>query len=464
MQAWNKLDPESKQEMRDIFKSGDSDNDGTWSREELAKFLDRILDDPDKAQRGQDLWGLVDADGDGSLDFYEVGTLVYLMQVATSHCDFCEEPIFDDAMWACRTCCTKYIEDGGVCGEDWATVCGACHSKMPRARVCSNSRGHGPLENVPHDPFVPTEECPLFLELAPAAPRVELVTCDCCGEVHANTAAHLPGAPAHVFSGERADGGRTIMCEWCATGRCKNCGKTLCDTSAAEPGLWALTTLACAGGCRAAPGGPFPPHALDRSHPPDCPTCAPRVRAGTLYVQPQQAAPHLDTGLAACMCCGMVRAGVPPYLDAEGLDGHMVPAPGGEGYLCELCVTWICERCGDSYCEGHDPQEGKWRAGYVHSNKCERRGEGKWGFDVGSMARIAASASRPQCPTCVEAFLRLQTAAVQPAAIAAHQQGGREEDGSLSKSDKKTLKFLGKAAMTGLEAGVMLGSGGCSIM
>ncbi|KAG2489030.1 hypothetical protein HYH03_012468 [Edaphochlamys debaryana] len=314
MRAWNELDTEAKQELKLVFKQGDKDGDNTWSREELRQFLETNFG-PDQAARLQDLWSLVDADGDGSLDFYEVGTLVYVVGLEKTSCGLCREPIFDDAMRACRTCCAQHVQCNGQRPDGWVAVCEGCYGKQRSRDCCPNDPSHV-LERVAHDPFVTLTESPLYRELALAS--------------------------------------RSFRSSY----------------------------------------GPLPP-----------PT------------PPQQ--PH---GLVSCQCCNTSHALVPGYLKGSG-GSHMVPAPGGWGYICELCAVWMCESCGTQGCDVHHPQVGKWRKTLVHVDKCTRVGEGRWRFDARSLATASADTSRPQCPTCQVTFPHAATA--QQAQEAAAQQAAQ---------------------------------------
>ena len=72
--------------------------------------------------------------------------------------------------------------------------------------------------------------------------------------------------------------------------------------------------------------------------------------------QPQpQPADSSSSSAVSCVCCGLAHERVPAYLSAAGTQ-HVLPAPGGQGFVCELCAVWICERCGDSQCNPETPE------------------------------------------------------------------------------------------------------------
>ncbi|KAG2489022.1 hypothetical protein HYH03_012460 [Edaphochlamys debaryana] len=184
MNAYQEFSAKEKKDLMRMFKLGDRSGDNAWSLKELKQFmantdegeeLEEFLESfgPDRAGRLRDLWGLVDANGDGSLGFYEVVTLVYLSRLDMTFCYHCEEPIFDDALWACRTCCMRGVEDGVQCDEDWPAVCLSCYELElleGGSPACRNSPSHA-LEGAAHDPFVDLTESPLFLELEQAMQR-----------------------------------------------------------------------------------------------------------------------------------------------------------------------------------------------------------------------------------------------------------------------------------------------------
>ncbi|KAG2489032.1 hypothetical protein HYH03_012470 [Edaphochlamys debaryana] len=290
MGAWNELDATAKQELRNVFNQGDKDGDNTWSRDELKQFLEKSFG-PEQAARLQDLWSLVDANGDGSLDFYEVGTLVYVVGLEKT--------------------------------SDWVALCEACERvrRVFRQSGCPNDPSHV-LERVAHDPFVNRAQCPLYRELSSTGSKRS----SCSGSVTSSR----PSPP------------------------------------------------------------PTPPQ------------------------QPQE--------LVQCRCCTGMHALVPGYLKGSG-GSHMVPAPGGSGYICELCAVWMCESCGAQGCDVHHPQIGKWRKTLVHVDKCTRVGEGRWRFDARPLVTASADTSRPHCPTCQATFKQVQ--AQQQADEAAAQQAAQ---------------------------------------
>ncbi|KAG2489033.1 hypothetical protein HYH03_012471 [Edaphochlamys debaryana] len=322
MSAWNALDATAKQELRSVFNQGDKDGDNTWSRDELKQFLEKSFG-PEQAARLQDLWSLVDANGDGSLDFYEVGTLVYVVGLEKTSCCRCREPIYDDSLMACRTCCTQHVQCNGQRPSDWIALCEACERvrRVFRQSGCPNDPSHV-LERVAHDPFVNRAQCPLYRELSSTGSKRS----SCSGSVTSSR----PSPP------------------------------------------------------------PTPPQ------------------------QPQE--------LVQCRCCTGMHALVPGYLKGSG-GSHMVPAPGGSGYICELCAVWMCESCGAQGCDVHHPQIGKWRKTLVHVNKCSRVGEGRWRFDARPLVTASADTSRPHCPTCLGTFKQVQ--AQQQADEAAAQQAAQ---------------------------------------
>ncbi|KAG2489026.1 hypothetical protein HYH03_012464 [Edaphochlamys debaryana] len=184
MNAYIELSAEAKKTLKQLFKHGDKDGDHAWSRKELKQFLKSSW--PNAAGRLEELWSLVDADGDESLDFEEVRTLIHLMELQVSSCGLCQESIYDDAMWACRTCCTQHVRNNGNMGltpDEWVAVCEGCCDRARRLfrqsgpPFCPKDPSHA-LERVPHNPFVNLCECPLHLELsaslqpATAAPAV----------------------------------------------------------------------------------------------------------------------------------------------------------------------------------------------------------------------------------------------------------------------------------------------------
>ncbi|KAG2489072.1 hypothetical protein HYH03_012508 [Edaphochlamys debaryana] len=248
-EAYDNLDPNAQDALWATFLQGATTRKRRWTRDDLWQFLQQQYS-RGAANLGNfdELWNLVDANNSNSLDFFEVGTVVFLLRLNMTRCRACTGPILDDAMWTSRPRAHPNAADR-------FNVCLQCYDNRPD-QYCS-------LYRVRHDPFV------------------RMFTCSCCGAAHAETAAHLPGVPGHVFQ-RRVDG--RMVCEWCAAWRCSGCGDTLWKPTP-DPNLWSGQGLRCQGCAHAGRWGPYPP--LDPSRHTNCPTCSPHVHTSTGHAQPQ---------------------------------------------------------------------------------------------------------------------------------------------------------------------------------
>ncbi len=356
-----------------------------------------------------------------SLDFKEVGALLYI-QTQLSLCDECDLPILDNKAWACSTCCSQYValspeEREGQC-HLWAVTCRQC-ALAGKPTTCPNNHRHH-LQLVEYGPIArPTDETGFFQSLlaaqgaqpaAAAAGRgngsistagrleAQTVTCDCCMYTHSVAAeAVLPGVPGHVF--QRPDG--KWLCEWCTSWFCYKCGIESHDANNPEVDSFRKVKYACGGdkSCNPKVDGYRRRERPLGAHEVDCEGCQARIRKGQLVMEP------LWEASVTCVCCGLEHDTVDHYFP-HGYDRHIVEMPDGSGYVCEMCASVVCERCGCMALDRQNAKQHYWTArGYKHTKKsCQKQGKGGYGYDAREFSLSQLGATREQCRTCLAAF------------------------------------------------------------
>ena len=163
-------------------------------------------------------------------------------------------------MWACRSCCTRYIRSHMRDGNDWAVVCTGCYGGGAMQPTAGGGGVHkacgGRMELVPHDPLVSTTQCPLFRELLANAGMYG-TACLCCGVVHAHVASYLSATGSRGRHMLQSPDGRGFVCELCTSWVCDRCGASGCDPKAPQVRAcgrappW--SKRACVGYCSGAP-------------------------------------------------------------------------------------------------------------------------------------------------------------------------------------------------------------------
>lgn len=364
---------------------------------------------------------------DGTLDFFEAGALMLVMQLAV--CDSCDQPIVDTHIWACSTCfgelaaatlgCPEQQQlqqqqgggsGGQVGGGDGKVIllCRGCRfrgaerdgvpggSMGRNATDCVCSEGH-PMRPAQVEMGVPIRETTWWKNIVKKQQQ------------------RMQGLASSGSSLQRSPGLEAVG-------------------SRPAPASWRSDSLGSTNGAAPEPAG----------------------AAATV----------------TCLCCSAQHNVVPPYI-SHGHDRHVLALPDGSGYVCELCSTWICERCGKmEYADGKSGSPGMWLApGCTHSQKCRKAGGGGWSIQRGPVVARAEDTTRAHCATCRPGLLALRQVEQRrggPLQERKGQQlqqvGGQQGAGEKGKPAAKGKGF--GAAVERQAAGVTnkLADAGCVVM
>ncbi len=367
---------------------------------------------------------------DGTLDFFEAGALMLVMQLAV--CDSCDQPIVDTHIWACSTCF----------GELAAATLGCPGQQQQQLQHQGGSGSNGQGGGGDGKVMLLCRGCRFrgAERDGVAGGSMGRTATDCvCSEGH-------PMRPAQVEIGVPIR--ETTWWKNIVNKQQQRMQGLASSTSSLQrsPGLETA-------GSRAAAAAGWRSDSLSST-------------AG--------AAPEPAGAAAAvtCLCCNAQHDVVPPYI-SHGHDRHVLALPDGSGHVCELCSTWICERCGKmEYADGRSGSPGMWlMSGCTHSQKCRKAGGGGWSIQRGPVVARAEDATRAHCATCRPGLLALRQVEQRRGGPLQERKGQQQQQvgGQPGVGDKGKPATKGKgfgAAVERQATGVTnkLADAGCVVM
>lgn len=113
---------------------------------------------------------------------------------------------------------------------------------------------------------------------------------------------------------------------------------------------------------------------------------------------------------------------VDPYLSTGP---HMQQLPDGS-WVCELCSTWVCMRCGTIRDDPTNAVIHRWSRELVCAQKCKKVKPGGWGIVRGKLYALADESHMVHCQPCRNKLLRRTL--VDMADVSAQQQARKNAD------------------------------------